>query len=158
MRGITAAFAVLLASSAGPAHADEATNWYGWQIMAVDAAGFSAIAAGSQLEGRPATGLVVGGYLVLAFGGGVVHRLNERDLGIAGASVGVRAFGTLLAGITLLGGVSGHAPSMGISRGRWLLASTFVAAALLVDWFLLANPPDPEGVGQSFGASFSSTF
>lgn len=154
------AIAVALGVAGQPmsARAGEVGEWYGWQIMAVDAGGAASVVAASKLDGNPEAVVAIAGWTVLAFGGGVVHLLNERDLGVAGASVGARAFGALMAGITLLGGVSGEAPSVEISTGRWVLAWSFFAAGLAVDWFLLANQPEPEGVGQSYGLSFGSAF
>ena len=148
------AAAVFLAASP-VARAEENTEWYGWQIIASDAVGLATLAVAGRTEGKLETGLAGAGVGLLAFGGAVVHVVNERDLGVAATSVAVRLFGTLLAGITLFGSVDS---SREIPTGRWLLAGALFAAGLAVDWFLLAKSPSDGNAQQSFGLSFGSTF
>jgi hypothetical protein len=138
------------------AHADDG-DWYGWQIIGVDAAGISALVAGMKLGGEAERALTTVGVMVLMFGGPAVHASHDRHFKVVGGSFGLRLGGALVAFIVALLGHARAYPDED-NNGSTYVAAGIVGAVLLADWFLLANPDDESEGNQSFGLSFGSTF
>lgn len=137
-RGLVAGtvIATLLLATVPRARAAGDDDWYGWQIMSVDAVAVAALVTGGNTSGRVQDVAVTTGWVLLLFGGAGVHIAHDRPA-TAATSFSVRIASALFAGITLLGG-GGLGSDAAPSRGRKLLAGAIAAAALVLDWWLLA--------------------
>jgi hypothetical protein len=128
-------------------------EWYGWQLLALDAAGIGLGVAFAGSEPRteqgkrlhPALATWVGGYTIGFFGGPIVHFAHGR-IGTGFASFGARAvLGPLgaLPGVLGYCGATGGVSGCGETGAFWGLLGGLLAVDVF-DAFVLAHEPASE--------------
>jgi hypothetical protein len=142
-------------------------EWYGWQILAVDALGWAMLIAAAQTESLDGSGddgvsgyLALGGVVTLIAGGPIIHVQNDNGHGAAlsltgrlllpvlGAAAGVVLF-------TLSGDGCDYdcdGPDFRALGGIIIGGFIGVATSEALDWTVLSSPRrSPTGTGPATG-------
>jgi hypothetical protein len=152
LRWIAVTIVSLLAASR-PASADDG-DWYGWQVMASDAAVVGLFTTAANLDDTWGAAAAIAGAAVYALGAPTLHLAHGKP-GAAALSFGLRVGGAALPFLALGTVLDGKGGGSDLASAVVLGAAGAVVGVAL-DWVLLSHTdPDPPPVMLfSIGGSF----
>lgn len=138
----------MFASSSTAYAGDEAEgDWYGWQLMAVDAASIAMLTLGPSVAADESEeqAAVITGLAGYALGAPAVHLAHQDDwtsLESVGLRVGLPLAGFLGGG--LVGIVADDSSGYGAMFGALFGLAVGVVSAMVIDYTVLAHHPEPQ--------------